>query len=79
MTVSPGLKVTIASDTDYKRVVAEIYCDGMFVALISQDHGPDDLRLEFPASPDPSAVCRSVGLNWFVDAVRKAKDQLLRG
>ncbi len=79
MNTSPSLTVTIASDTDYKQLVAEIYCDGMFVALISQDHGPDDLRLEFPANSDPSTVCRSVGLDWFVDAVWKAKDQLLRG
>jgi hypothetical protein len=79
MKVSPILTVTIASDTDYKQLVAEIYCDGMFVALISQDRGPDDLILEFPANSDPSAVCRSVRLDWFVDAVRKAKDKLLRG
>ena len=79
MKVSPNLTVTIASDTDYKQLVAEIYCDGMFVALISQDHGPNDLRLEFPANIDPSTLCRSVGLDWFVDAVRKAKNQLLRG
>ncbi len=73
-----SLTVTIASDTDYQQLVAEIYCDGKFVALISQDHGPDDLRLEFPTNSDPSAVCRSVGLDWFLDAVQKAKEQLLR-
>ncbi len=73
-----SLTVTIASDTDYQQLVAEIYCDGKFVALISQDHGPDDLRLEFPTNSDPSAVCSSVGLDWFLDAVQKAKEQLLR-
>ena len=79
MKASPNLTVTIASDTDYKQLVAEIYCDGIFVALISHDDGPNDLRLEFPANSDRPAVCRTVGLDWFVDAVRKAKDQLLRG
>ncbi len=79
MKSSPALEVTIASDTDYKDLVAEIYCDGRFVALISQDNGVDDLRLDFPAASDPSAVCRSVGLDWFVDAVQKARDKLRHG
>ena len=79
MKVPPSLTVTIASDTDHERLVAEINCDGRFVALISQDHGPDDLRLEFPANSDPSVVCRSVGLDWFVDAVQKARKELVGG
>jgi hypothetical protein len=79
MRTSPVLEVTIASDTDYKDLVAEIYCDGKFVALINQDNGVDDLRLEFPAHSKPSAVCSSVGLDWFVDAIQKAKDHLLHG
>ena len=79
MKTFPILQVTIASDTDYKELVAEIYCDGKFVALINQDSGVDDLRLDFPANSEPSAVCNSVGLDWFVDAVQQAKDQLLHG
>ena len=42
MKVSLSLTVTIASDTGYKQLVAEIYRDGLFIALLSQDHGPDD-------------------------------------
>jgi hypothetical protein len=79
MKTSPILDVTIASDTDYKELVAEIYCDGKFVALISQDNGVDDLRVDFPANSKPSAVCRSVNLDWSIDAMQKAKTQLLHG
>ena len=78
MTEGPELKITIASDTDYDQLVADIYCDSKFVALISQDDGPDRLKLVFPERSNPYII-RSVGLDWFMDAVQKAKDKLLNG
>ena len=44
------IKITICSDTDYEQLIAEIYIDGKFVALISQENGADNLQLEFPDS-----------------------------
>lgn len=42
------LRIDICSDTDYEKLVAEIYCDNKFVALISQES--EQLMLEFPSS-----------------------------
>jgi hypothetical protein len=41
----------IASDTDYERVFCEIYFDGRFVALVSQERGEGLFDLETPG-PD---------------------------
>lgn len=75
----PKLGITIFSDPQYDQVVAEIYYDEKFVCLISQDEGPENLRITFPADLDTSVVARSVELDWFLDAVQKAKGRLLNG
>jgi len=78
MSENCGFKTIIASDPDYEKVVIEIYCDDKFVCLISQDKGPDRLELVFPEQTN-LYITRSVYLDWFVDAVQKAKDRLLNG
>ena len=78
MSQNPEFKTMIASDPSYDEVVIEIYCDDKFVCLISQDKGPDHLELVFPEQAS-SYITRSVGLDWFLNAVQMAKDQLLNG
>lgn len=78
MTENPKCKTMIASDPNYDNVVVEIYCDDKFVCLISQESGPDQLTLVFPDETNPY-ITRSVSLDWFIDAVQKARDRLLNG
>lgn len=78
MTCHQRLEVLIASDVDYEQLIAEIYCDGKFVALLSQDKGPDHLEVVLPgAQANEAAVIRSVDLDWLKDALDRAKALLL--
>jgi hypothetical protein len=38
----------IADDSDHEAVFIEIYYKGKFVALINQEHGRENLVIEFP-------------------------------
>jgi hypothetical protein len=46
-----GFEILIASPPDHNGLVAEIYCDGRFVALVSQERGTGMFDLETPG-PD---------------------------
>ena len=64
-----GFETLIASPPDYENLVAEIYFDGKFVALISQEKGLGCFHLEFPAvQPVEALVTRDVELRGFQDA-----------
>lgn len=76
---TPALQITIASDVDYDKLIAEIYCDDRFVALISQEDGSNNLVLEFPETAPGVPVCRSVDLRWFMDAIGQAVQRLPKG
>ena len=39
-------KITICSDVDYEELIAEIYYDEIYVGLLNQDRGPDQLEIE---------------------------------
>lgn len=72
------LKVTVCSDQDYDELIAEIYHDEKFVALISQEKGRNKLYVEFPG-PDniEEMVVKKVSLDWLQDALEKAKIELI--
>ncbi|MFC0140552.1 hypothetical protein ACFFJN_10955 [Erwinia mallotivora] len=38
------LKILTVSDVDYKNLIAEIYCDEEYVALIQQEEGKENLK-----------------------------------
>ena len=70
------LRIDICSDTDYEKLVAEIYCDNKFVALISQES--EQLMLEFPSSASvENQTTRAVDLKWFEKALAEAKQKLV--
>jgi hypothetical protein len=72
------IKITICSDTDYEQLIAEIYIDGKFVALISQENGADHLQLEFPDSgQNGSIISRKVEYSLFHIALERARIQLV--
>ena len=46
--MNPHYGIVIASDDKHEKVVAEIYFDDLFIALLSQEEGLDKLVLELP-------------------------------
>ncbi|PQK93073.1 hypothetical protein [Pantoea ananatis] len=71
MNSTDALKIVIASDVDYENLIAEIYCDNIFIALLQQDNGINDLRIEF------SSDINTLNLDWFQNALNEAKKKLL--
>jgi hypothetical protein len=68
----------IASDIDHEKLIAEIYCDGRYVALLSQDEGEDNLNIVFPdRGAQDESLQRSVDFAWFKNALDQAKEKLL--
>jgi hypothetical protein len=69
--------VMIASDMDHEKVYAEIYCDERFVALISQERGPEHKVLELPGPGlVEERICREVSLEEFLRALQLASRKL---
>jgi hypothetical protein len=52
-----GFELMIASPPDHDSLVAEIYYDGLFVALISQERGNGVFEIE---TPGPNLVEKEV-------------------
>lgn len=70
------IEIVIADDATHENVFAEIYIDGKFVCLLSNEGCA--LKLEFPG-PDlvEEAICRSVDIETFQGAVLLAKERLI--
>jgi len=75
--MSKGFTVVIASDSEHEKVFAEVYFQGKFVALISQEKGLDQLRVEFPSSDvDETMIVREVDMDGFKQALITAAKKL---
>ena len=69
------IRVAIASDQEHEKVVAEIYREDRFVALVSQDDG--ELVVEIPGPDlDEGCICRSIPLEELQQALELAKRRL---
>lgn len=80
MKQDPKLETVIASDVDYAELIAEIYSDGKFVALVSQDDGIKHLKVVFPGCDgNEVAIVRNVGLEWLKQALVQAEIALVDG
>ena len=64
-------KIIIASDVDHEKLIAEIYRNDEFIALLQQEDGVEDIKIEF--SPNLT----SLNLDWFQNALNEAKRKLL--
>ena len=74
-----NFSITIASDSDYDKLVSEICYGGKFVALISQEEGVDKLRIEFPDQrSNKGEMAHKVGLDAFLRTVETARQELLK-
>jgi hypothetical protein len=76
--MNSAIKILVCSDTDYEQLIAEIYIDNKFVALVSQDNGVNDLQVEFPGcDQNQDAVGRKFDFNLFRDALERARTELI--
>lgn len=78
--MSKSFKIVVCSDLDYEQLIAEIYYEEKFVALVSQEEGPSSLKLEFPGqNQNEEAIIRRVDLKGFQEALEAAKNKLVEG
>ena len=73
-----GIELLLSSDCDYEELTVEIYYDGKFIALLNQDNGLDNLRIEFPAPAvaDETLVLRKMDLAILEQALILAKKRI---
>jgi hypothetical protein len=72
-----GFETMIASPSDYENLVAEIYFDGKFVAMVSQEKGIGIFDLEMPGiRPVETLMARKVELHGFLEAIEVACKRL---
>lgn len=76
--MSKEYEITIASGPDHEEVFAEIYFDKLFVALVSQEEGIGNMRIEFPdKNVKEDMVVRKVKLKGFQEALQEAARRLI--
>ena len=72
------IELIVTRDSCHEKAFAEIRGGGKLVALVSQEHGPDDLVVEVPPPEQGEAgLCREVALDQFLKALRDASDTLV--
>ncbi len=65
------IKIIIASDIDYENLIAEIYCNDKFIALLQQEDSKDVIKVEF--SPN----IKIINLELLQNVLIEAKNKLL--
>jgi hypothetical protein len=75
--MAQGFDFLIANNSEHREVFIEIYYDDKHVASINQEHGFDNLEIEFPG-PDlvESLIIRKLPLKDFLDLVNEASKRL---
>jgi hypothetical protein len=67
----------VANDSDHEQVFIEIYYNGKYIALISQEKGIDNLLIEFPGNNlNESEIIRNMPLNEFLNLIDEAVKKL---
>jgi len=73
-----GFKTMLVSLPDYDNLVAEIYYNGLFFALISQERGFGIFDIEVPSQyPIEANLIRKVELNSFLEITKTACERLI--
>lgn len=67
------IQITIGSPVDYQQLVAYISIKGSYIAMLSQENGPNKLELEF----FNECEVKSVDFKLFTKALHLAKEYLL--
>lgn len=72
-----GIEILISSDLSYEKLVVEFYFEGKFIALLNQDDGLDNLKIEFPGPGlVEDLVIRKIDLAVFEKALELAKSAI---
>jgi hypothetical protein len=72
--MSSFFNITVASLPGYDELVAEIYINGRFIALLSQEAGPEKTEIEFANSKVGTTL--QLSLATFEKALFEARRQL---
>jgi hypothetical protein len=67
-------QIIIGSPLDYEELVAYIVVDGEHIALLNQDEGKDNIKIEFFDEPR----IKKIDFNVFIEALNEAKNKLMR-
>ena len=71
------IEILLSSDSDYKKLTAEIFYNGKFIALLNQDEGVDSLKIEFPGMDvEEDMVLRKIDLATFEKGLELAKQKI---
>jgi hypothetical protein len=75
-----GYRIQICSDADYEQLIAEVYIDDRFVALVSHEDPTAEYFVEFPG-PDQkeAAIVRKVKFSTLLAALAEARAKLDSG
>ncbi len=72
-----GIEILLTSDCDYAELTVEIFYNGKFIALLNQDEGIENLKIEFPESGiDETKILRKLYLSILEKALNLAKNQI---
>ncbi|MBL1274776.1 MAG: hypothetical protein COB30_001690 [Ectothiorhodospiraceae bacterium] len=72
-----GIEILLSSDSDYEELTAEIFYNGKFIALLNQDDGVENLKIEFPAvGLDENMVLRKIDLTILEQGLELAKKKI---
>jgi hypothetical protein len=73
-------RIQICSDVDYEHLIAEVYVDERFVALVSHEDPGGEYFVEFPGpNQDQDAIVRSVEFSTLLAALAEARRKLDSG
>ncbi|WP_299392989.1 hypothetical protein [Pelagibius sp.] len=71
-------RICLCSDIDYERLFAAVEYKGQEVALITQEEGRENLKLELVTAKEVRpGIAWIVEFDGFVEAVLKARERLL--
>ena len=72
-----GIEILLSSDGNYVKLTAEIFYNGKFIALLNQDEGVDNLKIEFPSvDVEEDLVLREIDLATFERGLELAKQKI---
>lgn len=72
-----GIEILLSSVGDYKELTVEIYYNGKFIALLNQDEGVNNLKIEFRGTVvAEDMVLRKIDLATFEKGLELAKQRI---
>ena len=75
-----GYRIQICSDVDYEQLIAEVYIDAQFIALVSHEKPDAEYFVELPGSnQNEAAIIRKVEFSTLLAALAEARARLDSG